>query len=489
MKKSIGVEVGPNFIRAIVVGKIPLLTNHTFFSRNLESPNLHLTHSQLRGRIRIIKSLKEDWNWKDNQDLPDSLKEILSHGKSPIYLSIPKSITFFRKVSFPFKSRKKILLTIPYELEESLPLPMEKLNFDFSKLSQEKNRTQVIVVAVSKEIIKKILTPFEKIGVKISSLESSSSVLFNLGYSSIKKKENILLLNLEEKEAIFDIIQNKSLVESRSIQDKEELMKELLYAKKAFFGQGPLKGIFLVGSSSPALKNELKEKLNLPIIHLDLQKIFKISDSFNSEFSLALGLSLKGLIHFPLRINLITERKKVKRFLPKKNALIFPGILLFLLILILPFFNLRKKEAEYRLLKKEMKEISKAIFPPAYSLQGQAPALSRGGLPLPELKRRLKVNREGSEKLNLLLEKEKSPLETLKRISGIIPKDLRIEVKSMGIDRKGLAIVTSLSSLKEIDRLKEILQKSTYFEEVKIGDTRLNKEKDTIEFNLNLKIK
>ncbi|MCK4245337.1 MAG: hypothetical protein KAX20_06910 [Candidatus Omnitrophica bacterium] len=497
MRKSIGIEVGTDFIKVIVLNK-------------------------LRGRIKIVKFLKESWDWKDNQDLPDSLQGILSQGKSPIYLSIPKSITFFRKVSFPFKSRKKILLTLPYEIQDCLPLPMEQLNFDFciigrrspsppppleggenrgGGLRQEKNRTQVMVVAVSKEIIKKILNPFEKIGVKIPSLETSSTLLFNLCYPLLSREGSrpvdgmgggkrgggdFLLLNLDEKEAVFDIVQNKSLVESRSVsnQDEARLIQEILDTKKAFFGQRALEGIFLVGSASPALKDKLKEKLNAPVIHPDLTSIFKVSGSFNPEFSLALALSLKGFIHFPLRINLIEGshpvdkmEKMVKKFLPKKNAFIFLGILFFLFILISPFFNLKKKEAEYRLLKEEIRQISKDIFP-----------LLKGTLPLKELKRRLKLKGEGSEKIGLLLEKERSPLGTLKRVSNIIPKDLRIEVKSIAMDRKGLAIVANLSSLKEIDRLKEILQKSTYFEEIKVGETRLNKEKDIIEFSLNLKL-
>ena len=157
MKKGIGIEIGTNFIRAIILSKV-------------------------RRKFKIIKVLKEKWNWKDSDELPDSFKEILIKEKSPVYLSIPKSITFFRPTSFPFRSRKKILLAIPYEIEETLPLPVEQFNFDFYELKREKDKTKVMVVAISRENIKKILTPFEKIGVRVSSLETNSVTLFNLYY-------------------------------------------------------------------------------------------------------------------------------------------------------------------------------------------------------------------------------------------------------------------------------------------------------------------
>ena len=141
-------------------------------------------------------------------------------------------------------------------------------------------------------------------------------------------------------------------------------------------------------------------------------------------------------------------------------------------------FSLKKRQQEYRLLKKQINEISKSLFP---SLKGT--------ISLKELKRKLELKGDASEKIALLLEKEKSPLETLKRFSAIIPENLRIEVRNIAIDRKILTISANLPSLKEIDELKQILKNSSYFEEIKIGEMRLNKEKGNIEFCLNLKIK
>ena len=80
-------------------------------------------------------------------------------------------------------------------------------------------------------------------------------------------------------------------------------------------------------------------------------------------------------------------------------------------------------------------------------------------------------------------------METLKRFSAIIPENLRIEVKNITIDRKILTISANLPSLKDIDELKRILKNSSYFEGIKIGEMRLNKEKGKVEFGLNLKIK
>jgi len=492
MRKSIGIEIGNNFIRAIILSKV-------------------------RRKFKIIKVLKENWNWKDGDKLPDSFKEILIKEKSPVYLSVPKSITFFRHTSFPFRSRKKILLAIPYEIEETLPLPVEQFNFDFYtfgslrgvrlwRATWQSHKTKVMVVALSQENLKKLLTPFEKIGVKVSSLETNSITLFNLYFEvarlvsrrassatpdkigSLKKQNNLLLLNLGE-EATLDIVQNRILTESRAISfsNRDELIKEILLTQKAFFGKEALEKILLMGK--PNLNNELEKDLNIPIISPDFAKLFKLSvissppegedggGGCNPEFSLAFALSLKRFIHFPLNINLMPEKKKRKILLPKK-VIASLGIILFLLLIISPLFSLKKRQQEYRLLKRQINEISKSLFP---SLKGT--------ITLKELKRKLELKGQGSEKIALLSEKEKSPLETLKRFSAIIPEDLRIEVKNIVIDRKILTISANLPSLKEIDELKKVLKNSSYFEEIKIGETRLNKEKGRVEFDLNLKIK
>ncbi|PJA61787.1 MAG: hypothetical protein CO162_04465 [bacterium (Candidatus Ratteibacteria) CG_4_9_14_3_um_filter_41_21] len=464
MKRSIGIEVGTNFIRAVMLSK-------------------------LRGKIKIIKSLQEPWNWKDSQDLPVSLKEILVKGKPAVYLSVPKSLTFFRKASFPFKNRKKILLALPYELEETLSLPAEQLNFDFYVMERSErlprtllslrtrrvkqfHETEIMAIAIPREITKKILTPFEKIGIKISSLESAAISLFNCYFLSLTmKKGNFFILYLSSDEALLNVVKDGLLVDARAIKYQNAIEQEIFYAGKAFFRQES-EGIFLAGEENPSLENKLKEKLNLPIIHPNLKSI----SSLNPEFSLAFALAMRGFIRFPLRVDL-RERDKVT-FPGRKTILIF-SLAMILVLLLLPFFNLKQKEKEHQCLKEEMRKISQSIFP-----------LPQGtSLPVAELKKRLQLSDEGSEEITLLLKKEKSPLESLKRFSALIPQNLKIEVQTMSLDRRKIGVSANLSSLKEIDQLKEILEKSPYFEEIKFGETRLNKEKGTIEFSLNLKIR
>ena len=278
---------------------------------------------------------------------------------------------------------------------------------------------------------------------------------------------NLFLLSLTQKEATLDIVQNRILTESRAISfsNNVELFREILLTQKAFFGKQAVKKIFLLGK--PDLKNELQEKLNISVV----------CPAPNPETSLVFGLALRRFIHFPLNINLMPEKKKRKILLSKK-VIASLGIILFLLVILSPLFALKKKERKYSLLKTEINKTVQSLFP-----------LSKGTIPLKELKRKLKIKGEGSEKIALLLEKRKSPLETLKRFSTIIPESLRIEVKNIAIDRKILTISANLPSLKEIDELKGILKNSDYFEEIKIGETRLNKEKGRVEFAINLKIK
>jgi general secretion pathway protein L len=60
-----------------------------------------------------------------------TLVETLKPAGATCVLGIPTTLVSFRNLSVPFHDLKKIRQILPFELEPSLPVPVEDLIFDF----------------------------------------------------------------------------------------------------------------------------------------------------------------------------------------------------------------------------------------------------------------------------------------------------------------------------------------------------------------------
>jgi len=93
-----------------------------------------------------------------------------------VICSIPESKAFLRRITIPEMEEHEVNEAIKWEMEANIPLPIDQVYFDWQKLkcSDEKNKQEILTVAVSKEIIDDTVDVLEKAGLEVYGLEIES---------------------------------------------------------------------------------------------------------------------------------------------------------------------------------------------------------------------------------------------------------------------------------------------------------------------------
>lgn len=96
----------------------------------------------------------------------DIIFKELNYRPKKIVTTIPNQNLLIRNMELPDMSEDELTEAIKWEAEDYLPFSVENASLDFIILNKDKKRTEVLLVAVKKEVIKEYLTPFERLGFK-----------------------------------------------------------------------------------------------------------------------------------------------------------------------------------------------------------------------------------------------------------------------------------------------------------------------------------
>ncbi len=143
-KKIVGIHITPQKIYATVL--------------IAEGRSLTLTKTYLQEVIQEKNTQQE----KTSEALAELMKKVGSYDS--LISTLTSSYVTFKELRFPFITKEKIALALPYEIEPFLPFPLLDAFFDFSivKINMEKNYSEVIVAAVQKKHLYDHLQLFSK---------------------------------------------------------------------------------------------------------------------------------------------------------------------------------------------------------------------------------------------------------------------------------------------------------------------------------------
>lgn len=92
-----------------------------------------------------------------------------------VICSLPESKVFLRIISIPKMNEKEAAEAIKWEMEASIPIPIEQAYFDWQVFDSSNDKKEnVLTVAVSKEIVDDLMDVLAKAGLKVYGLEVES---------------------------------------------------------------------------------------------------------------------------------------------------------------------------------------------------------------------------------------------------------------------------------------------------------------------------
>ena len=161
--KSIGIDIGSSSIKIAELE----ISGKSVSVRNVQSYPLSSRNESDRD-LEIITTLKEAITFFDTDE------------KTKFVLGLPQDKASLRRLSFPFKEKFKILKSLPFEMEDLTPFSLEDSIYEAKVLQRRGVMTEVLAIALPKEVISKTLETAHDCGFDPDILSLEGLALNNL---------------------------------------------------------------------------------------------------------------------------------------------------------------------------------------------------------------------------------------------------------------------------------------------------------------------
>lgn len=143
--KSIGIEVSKNGVSLVEVS----LEKNSYRVLSFA----HHPYTPQEDSDWLIESLQTIKSWAQDYDLENT----------PVVIGLPQSSVSSRHIEFPFTKRLDIVKSLPFELEEELPLNLDVSVFDYKLLAASDTQSHVLAFALHQEEVMELLENFQKV--------------------------------------------------------------------------------------------------------------------------------------------------------------------------------------------------------------------------------------------------------------------------------------------------------------------------------------
>jgi general secretion pathway protein L len=518
----------------------------TIVGIDLGSYSIKLTKlSASFGRFDLIDS-REETILPEENTIPELLGRILGDFVSEHELrtgifvcDLPGDLITSRIIDLPFKSHKKISETLPFEIENHIPLPLEDLIIDYSFIEQQEESSQVLALVTKKQSISELLDEVGQAGVDPKFIEGDFTslshlvplidhsaeepfMLLDIGHhrtsmcfavgdkvvfmrsarvgGELITKEISRALDLSYKDAeelkhAAAFWSNDPDIDSRVKEAAETVLGEILGEIRSTINQLkslkiPTPGkIFLCGGQARmhGLDSYLSESLNISVepLALDVEKEDKNGASGEQApevHPVSLGLALRGLDQArDFRINFRREEfvfKSEHEVLKKYSQRI--GILTAVLI-VLFFVNIFYRGNVEKTRVDDYKAQIRNIFVQT----------------LPDVRKIVDENHQLRTEINSF----RTRVESLGSLAGggitityilgeiaSLTEDLDIEVWDFSFEGNKVTLQAQTNSYKTIDDIKTKLETGDRFSKVEYSDAKTSSSGNEVKFKMTIEL-
>ncbi|MBI4972860.1 MAG: pilus assembly protein PilM [Candidatus Omnitrophica bacterium] len=234
-------------------------------------------------------------------------------------VSVSGPSVIIRYVSFPRMEEAELKASLKFEAEKHIPFPISEVNIDGCILKQNlpDNKMLVLVAAVKKDLVNKLMKSIEDAGLKLNIIDIDLLALinaFNFNYSDDENIKNkaMALLNIGANFSNLNILEEGSPRLSRDIQvvaGQERASSSLANEIRTSFdyyesqSASTVAKIFLSGggSLSAGLKDALANTLGIAVEYWDPFKKINITTNIDAQALKAASSSLAVAVGLALR--------------------------------------------------------------------------------------------------------------------------------------------------------------------------------------------
>jgi general secretion pathway protein L len=428
----------------------------------------------------------------------ETIVEKMNISGSICIASFPADQISYRNIQVPFKGLKKISKILPFELEPTIPFPVDDLIIDYYTLplSDHNDHTDLIAAAVEKSKLQLYLGILDSFGIEpeIVTVGGYSTALCLS--SLVDTHENWLFADIDKSKCtVFGVLSGKiCLIRSFSIPSEtpsfntEMLCTNIQRTLSAFEEIVGLDfhpdGVFITGCGldDSDIEQDMERFLELSVkrtdlvSHIEIEKQHHPAKTWNpcqmdNAFSLAL-MEIEGVDGFNFRKGPFAAKKI---WVEHKTGLIKAGVLA-AMVLALAFFNvvldsyfLKKKLTG---LDDQITKIFTSTFPDVKSVDPY---------------QQMRIEIEAANKNALLpgkTDKHIRTIDILNNISKLIPKETDVKLTRLVVGEDSVQISGNTDTFNSVDDIKSRLEQVNFFQKITISSANINKSDKRVQFKL-----
>jgi type II secretion system protein L len=121
----------------------------------------------------------EERRLPDETDLAPALARLLDNAGNPDFVvsALPGELVVKRMLSLPFKDQRRLAQTVPFALEEHLPVGVDESVVAFTRVGQEDDKTLVMAAMVRKDDLRRHLELLARAGINPTAVTLSALAL------------------------------------------------------------------------------------------------------------------------------------------------------------------------------------------------------------------------------------------------------------------------------------------------------------------------
>ncbi|HKJ04102.1 MAG TPA: type II secretion system protein GspL [Geopsychrobacteraceae bacterium] len=422
---------------------------------------------------------------KKNYETPENAREVLNElieGTRALgdhlVTALPAGVGLFRRLSFPFKEKSKLVAVLPSELDSKVPISL--VNHVCAMLPPREKEGSYLVdaAAVDSQAIEALLENFSEPAQHPRRIDLMPYALVG-GLNA----EDGLVAYCAYQETVVALVLDGCVVESRLLPnvdgvDEEEIARFVISNLQQLERTAGLPDLpfWACGSAvTEELLNYWRDAGRIsvaPELSLEEQDI-------PAEYLPAVLLALSEkrsarLSGFNFRIGSYAPQGQMEMM---KKKLAAAAVLLLLCVMVLggsSYFDYHNKARKANLLNQQLEEVFRQTIPEASSVFD---------VPL-QMQSHLKQLRE--QALLLGVGGQVNALNALQALSSLIDEDLTNDLKELSYNGDQIKIDGYTGSFDSVNQITQALGKSPIFSKVEISDAKMAADGSRVDFQLQI---
>lgn len=426
-----------------------------------------------------------------------ALVETLKPTGATCVLGIPASHFSFRNLSLPFHDIKKIRQILPFELEPTMPVPVEELIFDFEGVRKD-GQQDLLAFAVKKSSIQRYLDLLKTVNLRPVVIIPGGYAAARFISSMAADSEDLVVVDTGEgNHTIYAVCSgNVRMVRSlpvaiggtpilrsleTSMQQTFTAMRENLgigVNPSTIFSTGPQADLLVTGNGSSRL-------MGLPVKAIeDIRTFPKLKGALDTpewqsgrlDGALALALmetEAAGGINFSM------ERSTIQHYWSEyRSNIILTAVLICLTLFVAlggQWLSIRSKTHRIAELDRQIEDVFRQTFP----------EVTRVEAPLQQMQIKIREAGDGGLGIDLTGSRVRI-IDILNALSQQIPSTADVKINRMVVGSDNVVLSGNTDTFNTVDEMKSNLEESEIFKSVTISSADLEKSGNRVRFKLKL---